>query len=78
MIGIYLCYEKYIEFEEDESEYCLGWKFYNWIVCDFEDYKLEKFIVSVWKFIKLVDIWGFFMMGEYIVYGGGGFIVKFI
>ena len=77
LTGTRLCFEKYIEEDEDENKYCVGWTPYNSTFCESVDYKNRYFTANAWKFTNAMDIWGSPMLGEYTTYGGGGYILKF-
>lgn len=63
-------------YQEDENEYCLGWKPFNASACDTAAYKAIFQTSEAWKYTKSIDIWGLPLTGEYNTYGGGGYILK--
>ncbi|XP_061167307.1 polycystin-1-like protein 2 isoform X1 [Saccostrea echinata] len=70
------CVGYYNMYQEDESEYCLGWNPFNATACDTTEYKARFQTSAAWRFTESIDIWGLPLTGEYNTYGGGGYILK--
>ena len=66
------CYNKYSIFDEEDDDYCVGWKDGP---CDRGEavYSLAS---SAWKFVSPLKVWGLPTTGIHLTYGGGGYVAE--
>ncbi|XP_069123705.1 polycystin-2-like [Argopecten irradians] len=63
------CYKGYQISQEDDHNYCLGWKDGP---CPADEILLLS--SSAWQFTSSADLWGVPLLGDYSLYGGGGYV----
>jgi len=63
------CYKDYSIPSESTTSHCIGWKD---TPCD--PYTITNPSYAAWKFTSSLDVWGAPSLGEYSLYGGGGYI----
>ncbi|XP_033731377.1 polycystic kidney disease protein 1-like 2 [Pecten maximus] len=63
------CYKGYQISKEDDQDYCLGW-----IDGPCPSDEILKLSSSAWQFTSAVDLWGVPQLGDYSLYGGGGYV----
>lgn len=63
------CYDAYETTEEDSVSYCVGW-----VDGPCVPDEILKLSHSAWKFTSAIDLWGIPLLGDYSLYGGGGYL----
>ncbi|XP_060565690.1 polycystin-1-like protein 2 [Ruditapes philippinarum] len=66
------CFGGYQIWNEDDENYCIGWKNYP---CSLTE-AVYNVTSSAWKFQSSLGIWGLPLTGYYTTYGGGGYIAS--
>lgn len=70
--GEVACYDSYDMINEDDSDYCIGWKSPP---CAPEE-KVYKYTSPAWQHTKAIDVWGLPTSGLFTTYSGGGYMAK--
>ncbi|XP_045163850.2 polycystin-2-like [Mercenaria mercenaria] len=71
-IGYMTCYGEYIIWNEEDEDYCIGWKRKPCKKTELA-YNLSS---DAWTFTSALDNWGLPWPGYYTTYGGGGYIAS--
>ena len=70
-IETHFCVGEYAMTKEETKDYCSGWRIQP---CPFHDILMPS--AEAWLFTSALDIWGIPVLGEYKIYGGGGYIAN--
>ncbi|OWF51801.1 Polycystic kidney disease protein 1-like 2 [Mizuhopecten yessoensis] len=69
LMGYQTCYKGYEIADEDDQDYCIGWTDGP---CPTNE--ILRLSSSAWKFTSATDLWGVPLLGDYSLYGGGGYV----